>query len=63
MFLEYEIVYSVKDLPGVPKNSSGTILIVLEPGVAYVVEFIDLESEKSLNILTVYENDIRRQIF
>ena len=59
MFSVYEIIYSVKDLPGVPKGSPGTILVVCEPGVAYIVEFMDQESEKSLNVLTVYENDIR----
>jgi hypothetical protein len=59
MFNEYDVVVSVRDLPKVPIGTVGTVLIICEPGLAYIVEFIDLKTGTSLNVLSVNEDSIK----
>ena len=60
MFKEYDVVRSVIPLPEVPMGSIGTILIIHETGSEYVVEFVDSKTGKTLNVITVKENDLKK---
>jgi len=60
MFIEYDVVIAKNELPGVPKGSIGTILIVYESGTDYEVEFLD-ESGNTIALLTVNEKDLKKK--
>ncbi|HMP30116.1 MAG TPA: DUF4926 domain-containing protein [Saprospiraceae bacterium] len=60
MFTEYDVVRSLINLPKVPVGSVGTILIVHESNMDYLVEFVDIETGESLNVLTVSQKDIEK---
>lgn len=60
MFNEYEVIKSTHNLSDkVPNDCVGTVLIVHQSQpVAYEVEFVD-EEGNTLEILTVFERDIK----
>ena len=60
MFKEYEVIKSTHNISGkVPKDCVGTVLIVHQSQpIAYEVEFVD-EKGNTLEILTVFERDIK----
>ncbi len=62
MFDEYDLVIAERDLSkNVKKGCVGTILIVFsEPSIAYEIEFI-AENGDTLDVLTVYPNDIKEK--
>lgn len=62
MLKEYDVVRSVTNLPNVPIGSIGTILIIHETGLDYVVEFVDLKTGRTLNVITVREMEIAKII-
>ena len=57
MFNEYDVVVANRELSkNVPAGSIGTVLIVHDPGVAYLVEFT--EGIETLDLLTVRDEDL-----
>ena len=62
MLKEYDVVRSITNLPKVPIGSVGTILIIHETRSDYVVEFVDLKTGITLNVITVSEMDIAKII-
>jgi hypothetical protein len=60
IFKEYEIVKAAKDLPMVPKGSTGTILIVFETNEDYLVEFINEQTGEVFDLLTIKESELQK---